>query len=233
MSLLGALIDLLLPARCAGCGRDGSRCCPDCAAALATQPFRALPRPCPPGLPPTWACAGYAGPVRSLLIAHKERGRHDLTGLLSAALATAAQQAVGMSEAVLVTPVPSRPAALRERGYDHTLRLADGVARQLRGLGWTAVASPLLTVQRRVADQGELDARGRVANLRHAYLARGAPPPGCHVVVVDDVITTGSTLVEAARALRAGGASRVSAVVVAATSRTGSGSDSPQTPARY
>lgn len=233
MSLLGWLVDLLLPARCAGCGAVGAACCPGCASALAGPAFRALPRPCPRGLPPTWACADYDGSVRALLIAHKERGRHELTGLLSSALVTAARVALGDADAVLVTPVPSRAAALRERGYDHTRRLADGVARRLRAVGYAATASPLLAVRRQVADQGELDARGRAANLSFAYVTRGTVPPGVHVIVVDDVITTGSTLVEAARALRDAGAGRVSAAVVAATKRTGFASDSPRNPARY
>jgi len=176
-----------------------------------------------------WACARYEGSVRTLLLAHKERGRHDLTRLLSASLVQAAEQAVEPDLPVLVVPIPSRLTATRQRGYDHTRRLADGVAGGLRRLGRRATAAPMLVVRRRIADQGELDARGRAANLRHAYRAQTLVPADAQVLVVDDVITTGSTLVEAARALQAAGAARVVAAVVASTQRTGFGSDSPRT----
>lgn len=222
MRILASVLDLLLPARCAGCRRLGVGCCADCLALLVATPRRAVPRPCPPGLPPVWACADYRGPVRHLLLAHKERGRHELSALLSEALLGAAHAALGRARRpLLVVPVPSRPGAARSRGYDHTRRLAAGLTRRLADTGWDAQAWPHLALVRRVADQGELDARGRKSNLDHAYGVRRALSPGVAALVVDDVITTGSTLAEAARALHAAGAHDVRAVVLAATQRTG------------
>ena len=172
--------------------------------------------------------------MRQLLLAHKERGRHDLTPLLSRALVGAAAAALGTARGpVLVVPIPSRRDAARSRGYDHTQRLAVDLAGRLRADGWQASARSVLRVVRRVADQGELDARGRRRNLDHAYGAVGRLPADLPVLVVDDVITTGSTLVEATRALRAAGAGDVVATVLAATQRAGFGSDSPRRPARY
>lgn len=233
MGPLSAALDLLLPSRCAGCGTPGAACCADCRALLLGRPVRAIPRPCPAGLPPVWACAEYRGPVRAVLLAHKERGRHELTRVLAESLLGPASAALGATRAVLVVPAPSRQAATRSRGYDHTERLAAALARGLRGAGRQAAARPLLRLVRGVADQGGLDAASRRRNLEHAYGTRGAPPAGVVVLVVDDVITTGSTLAEAARALRAAGAAQVRAVVVAATSRTGLAADSPRSPERY
>ncbi len=119
---------------------------------------------------------------------------------------------------VLLVPVPSSRAAVRERGQDHARRLAAAAARALRSDGRAARALPLLAPARRTADQSGLSSAERAANLAGALRVRGRPPPG-PVVLVDDVVTTGATLVEAARALRAAGVPVTGAAVVAATAR--------------
>jgi ComF family protein len=187
--------------------------CPRCAALLAAAPTRALPIPVPHGLPPTFAVAAYDGPVRDLILAHKERGRLALSAPLAEAVARAADLAV---PDVLVW-VPSRPAAIRARGYDHARRLA---VRAARSLGVPAVRA--LVVARRLADQSGLNAADRAANLAGAFRVDphvALALAGRRIVVVDDVMTTGSTLAEAARALRAEGLDVVGAAVVAAGSR--------------
>jgi ComF family protein len=215
--MLDALLDLLLPRTCPGCGRtlSGRRApvCPPCGAALAAAPGRAVPTPCPAGLPPTWAAAPYDAPVRDLVVAHKERARLALSRPLAAALARAAAPA----RPDVVVWVPSSRAAIRARGYDHARRLA---VRAARLLGVPAVRG--LAVARRVADQAGLGAEQRALNLGGALRARPAALgalAGRRVVLVDDVMTTGATLAEAARALRAAGVHVAGAAVVAAGAR--------------
>jgi predicted amidophosphoribosyltransferase len=211
-ALLAAAVDLVLPGVCAGCGSPGEQVCPGCAGRLeAGRPHRATPDPCPPGLPRTYAAVPYDAVVRGLLVAHKERGRLRLGQPLGALLAGAVLQ-MRPGEVVLV-PVPSSRAAVRARGHDHALRLARAAAGSA-GL----VAAALLVPTRVVADQAGLDTAARAANLAGALAVR-RPLAGLPVVVVDDVVTTGATLVEAARALRAGGARVLGAAVVAAVSR--------------
>lgn len=205
--MLADLLDLVLPRLCAGCGAPGRTLCADCVDLLACpRPHR--PDPCPPGLPPLVAAAAYAGAVRAALLAHKEDGRLGLARPLGRALAGA----VAERDVVLV-PVPSSRAAVRARGQDHARRLAAAAARA-GGLR----SSALLVPARRVADQSGLDAAHRRANLDHALRARRRLD-GLRVVVVDDVVTTGATLAEAARALRAAGADVRGCAVVAATAR--------------
>jgi predicted amidophosphoribosyltransferase len=221
--VIAALLDLLLPRTCPGCGAalPGLRgaMCRSCAAALADLPARATPTPSPPGLPPTWAVAAYDAPVRDLVLAHKERGRLALSRPLGAALAGAVVATAGPGRRLpgAVVWVPSSPAAIRARGYDHARRLA---VRAARLLGIPAV--PALGLARRVADQAGLDAAARAANLAAAFAAhpaRAAALRDVRVVVVDDVMTTGATLAEAARALRAAGVPVTGAAVVAAGAR--------------
>lgn len=223
--VLNALLDLVLPRACPGCSsplRARVPACSACLLALAGPPVRAMPVPRPPSLPPCWAVAAYASPVRELVVAHKERDRLALSAPLGAALARAA---VPSAPDVLVW-VPSSRRAVRARGYDHARRLAAVAARDL---GVPAVRA--LAHVRRVADQSGLSAADRARNLSGsmACVPRALPYLlGRRVVVVDDVMTTGSTLAEATRALREAGVRVVGAAVVAA----GRHAPSPVSPPR-
>jgi predicted amidophosphoribosyltransferase len=129
---------------------------------------------------------------------------------------------------VLLVPVPSRPGAGRRRGYEATTAVVRSAAAQISRDRTVAVA-PLL-VSRGAADQAGLDADRRASNVRHsmhcpsALLARvGRRWSHAHVVVCDDVVTTGSTAREAQRALEAVGLPPVAIAAVAATRRRGAG----------
>jgi predicted amidophosphoribosyltransferase len=126
----------------------------------------------------------------------------------------------------VLVPAPSRGAALRSRGDDPTLGLARGAARRLTRAGQAAAVVPALRLSRSTADQAGLGAQERAANLAGAARVPRrlqAAVAGRPVVLVDDVVTTGATLVESTRALRAAGAVVVGAAVVAATARRGTG----------
>ncbi|MBZ3908719.1 ComF family protein [Streptomyces griseiscabiei] len=199
------LTDLVLPAECGGCGRPRAVLCPECRAALTgAAPCRVRPVPEPSGLPVVHAAAPYEDAVRATLIAHKERGALALAGPLGTALAGAVR--AGGDGPVLLVPVPSARRAVRARGHDPARRIALAAAGQLRGTGTPARVAGVLRQRRAVADQSGLDSRQRLDNLAGALeVAAGGTRllTGGTVVLVDDLMTTGASLAEAARAVRA------------------------------
>ncbi|MFF8775641.1 ComF family protein [Streptomyces sp. NPDC015140] len=213
------LTDLVLPAECGGCGRSRAVLCPRCRTALSgSAPRRVRPVPEPPGLPSVHAAAPCADEVRAALLAHKERGVLALTPPLGEALAGAVRAGLreawpgvggvgGVPGPVLLVPVPSARRAVRRRGHDPARRIALAAAGELRRTGVPVRVAALLRQRHAVADQADLDARQRLDNLAGALavapgggrlLCGGGP-----VVLVDDLMTTGASLTEAARAVRA------------------------------
>lgn len=182
--------------------------------------------PEPAGLPAVYAMAEYGGAVRSALIAHKERGVLPLARPLGEALAAGVRRALGGSGPprgrVLLVPVPSSRRSVAVRGHDPVWRMALAASRMLRREGLPTQAVRLLRQCRVVADQSGLDARARAANLRGALgVIEGAAPllEGGEVLLVDDLMTTGASLVEAAGAVRAAGGRVTAAAVVAVPRR--------------
>lgn len=216
--MLDAVLDLLLGGACVGCGEPGRSLCRACVALLPGTARPSWPTPTPPGLAPPWATASYDGLVRSVLLAHKERHVGGLARHLAGMLAVAAVAAAPGPR--LLVPVPSRPGAARSRGHEPLLDVCRRAARLLPD---TRVA-PLLRSRGGVVDQAGLSSAERSANLAgslwcpSAALRRHAGRPG-HVVLCDDVLTTGSTVREGQRALAAAGVALVGIATVAATPR--------------
>ncbi|MYW64687.1 ComF family protein [Streptomyces sp. SID8379] len=204
------LSDLVLPAQCPGCGRSRTSLCTRCAEALrGAGPGRVRPRPEPPGLPVVHAAAPYQDAVRAVLLAHKERGALWLARPLGEALAGAVRAGLssGGGGAVALVPMPSAPSAVRARGHDPTRRLAYAAAAGLRRAGVPARVLAVLRQRRAVADQSGLDARQRLVNVAGALDVVGGTAGLLtevgRIVLVDDLMTTGASLAEAARAIRA------------------------------
>ncbi|NRQ34757.1 ComF family protein [Nonomuraea sp. NN258] len=231
--MLCSLLDLLLPQTCVGCGASGPRCCARCLAELAAAP-RPRPPECPPaGLPVCWSAADYAGAARRVVVAYKERGESALAAALADVLAYTVTRAVaaaprpgdGGRRRLVLVPVPSAVRSLRTRGHDPVGRLARLAARRLNAYGeCRAEVWPALAHRRRVADQAGLSRTERRGNLTGSLWVPnpGESPSAANVLLVDDIVTTGATLAEAARALRRSGAVASAAVTVAATRRRSS-----------
>ncbi len=202
------------------------------------------PDPEPPGCPRVAAALPYDGVVRTLLSAYKDGGRRDLgptladllvpplwaafaaaaasTSTDSTSTAAPAGSADGHPEQAVVVPVPTSAAARRRRGDRPLTALARQAASADPVLGTRLVVVDALRIRRRVHDQAGLGAAARGVNLEHAMQTRPgreAAVVGAHCILLDDVLTTGATLSEAARALGRAGAGSVVAATLAATRR--------------
>ncbi len=230
--MLDEALDLFLGSRCVGCERPGRMLCVPCRGSLSVRSAVAWPTPVPAGLVTPWASETYDGAVRALVVGHKDRGQWGHRRVLAALLAEAVRGAsahLDPAVPLLLVPVPSRPGAGRQRGYEATAALVRAAATRLRRdeqRRRRVVVAPLV-VSRGAADQAGLDAAGRAANVHRSMhcpssaLARVARRwPRAYVVVCDDVVTTGSTAREAQRALESVGLSPVAIAAVAATRRT-------------
>ncbi|HET9778228.1 MAG TPA: ComF family protein [Propionibacteriaceae bacterium] len=216
--------DLLFGASCHGCGQPWWVICPHCRQQIASRrPFFTTPIPCPDGFPVTVTSSTYDPILRSLISAHKERQALALTSFLADRLALSVHGLLARepypvpTSSVVLVPIPSAAAIVRRRGFDATASMARLAARRLRGRYPVTVRSAL-TQGRRVADQAGLGATARQENLSGAFLLRRPISTGA-AVLVDDLVTTGSSLTEAARVLRTAGIMVLGAATVAVTVR--------------
>lgn len=224
---LKSLRDALLPGSCllcaAGCG--GHLICPPCRRALPSLGGGCCPRcaepgcgglPCghcqntPPHFDAAWALWRYEHPVDRLIQALKYQGQLGLAQTFAQALAPVL--AAGAQDWDGIIPLPLHPARLAERGFNQTHEISRHLARHL-GL---ALMPHLLQRTRATPPQASLPLDKRQANMRNAFHCPGGVDK-MSLLLVDDVLTTGATLAEAARTLKLLGASRVDVAVMART----------------
>ena len=208
---------------CLLCGAEGGPelLCPACIAelpALAEScPRCALPSPAgavcgsclnhPPHFDATLALWRYEFPCDRLVQALKYRARLALAGFFARNLASRP-----IPEVDLIVPMPLHAKRLAERGFNQALEIARGLARHLR----RPIEPRGVLRVKDTPPQTELPYEERARNVHGAFLCR-LDLSGASVAVLDDVMTTGATLNELARALKRAGAARVENLVIART----------------
>ena len=190
---LAELVDLVLPTACVFCRKLGSQICDGC------QPEWMLERAAPlelqlPGLGGV-ALTTFDTSAAALLTAIKDHGQTSLLAPVGEAMGRVVAERYAASSSVALLPVPSSRASVRRRGLNLGAMVAARVSRQ-SGLP----VSRGLKLVRDTADQRSLGAEQRFANLQDSMRFE---PQGEHgLVIIDDVTTTGATILEAFRAAR-------------------------------
>ncbi len=203
---------------CAGCRADLPRnehACQRCGMPLATTAALTCGE-CqlhPPPYDRTFAPLLYQPPADYLIKGLKFGGRLAIARLLGEWLGAALQQRESKPPEGII-PVPLHPSRLRERGFNQSVELARPVARCLD--------VPLLLSNvrriRRTQPQAQLDAAARRSNVQGAFSISRAVQFR-HVAILDDVITTGSTVTEIAKVLKAAGVEEIEVWAVARTAQ--------------
>jgi ComF family protein len=187
----------------------------------------------PPAFAQAVAYGPYQGQLRGLIHLLKYDGMqpvaHRLGGLLAISLETFLETAEStVPRRMLVVPVPLHRAKLRRRGFNHAELLARAAVSQASTSGGSArqwdlhLAFGMLERRRSTVSQAGLTTRQRRQNLRGAFFApRPAGLAGRHVLLVDDVYTTGATARACSRVLMDAGAASVWVVTLARAQREG------------
>jgi ComF family protein len=204
---------VLLPVECAGCGAWDRSICTSCRERLEPA---VTARELGDGVH-VWAGMRYEGVARSVMLALKAQQRVDAARALAPALAEAVHAALreaGATGSVDAVAVPGTRAAFRRRGYDPVRLLMARAG--ITGRRVFAAARPHRSQKQLGVDQRDRNLRGAFRVRRSLSMQAVA---GHRILLIDDVVTSGATLREAARVLRESGAEVIGAAVVASTER--------------
>lgn len=203
------LIDFVFPPKCGGCGRVDFRFCEICLDDLQAVPVTVKPRSAK-GINGLCAAGLYEAKLKQALRAFKYNGAVELAPPLADRLVTALKRRNWSFD--IIVPVPLSAERLEERGYNQADLLGQQVAKQMNILYRTDELRRI----RHTAQQTKLPVRQRVENVKNAFAAT-AKLARRSVLLIDDVVTTGSTLEACADALRTAEVKAVYAIAVAAS----------------
>jgi ComF family protein len=209
--VLDAILDVLAPPRCAGCGAYAAVLCARCIAAIASRPVM---RHGLPGIRRVYALGAYDGALRHAILGLKY-SNNTVVGCVLGELMGGGFPCV----ADVLVPVPLHASRLRRRGYNQAETLAQGM---LRAWHTSGSAAPRLEVgvllrAHGTSPQSGLDHAARQQNVGDAFAAGAGAlnVASKRVVVIDDVLTTGATLRACAAVLKRLGAATVDACCAA------------------
>jgi len=220
-------LDILFPKRCAGCQKEGVFLCENCKDAIRTIPpacfvceKRSPDGTICPNCKPETAVRRFLAPLsfhdataRELIHAYKYHGAKEIAEALGEYIVSSlyTYQISPPPNSILV-PIPLHPKRLRERGFNQAELVANVIGEKL-GL---AVETQILGRKVYRKQQTEMRHRkDRMENAKGVYRVKEPPPAESTLILIDDVATTGATLEEAAKVLKAAGAKQVWAFTAA------------------
>lgn len=207
-TLIEQLLRLLFPDRCSGCARLGTLLCPQCRNAF--QPYPIQSERMPTSLANVTILYLFNGPLRQVVHHYKYRSVRRLAQPLGQLMAEQWQQRKHPIDAIIAVPLHHTRQA--ERGFNQ----AEELARVIAGVLHVPLLEGGLVRVRATAQQARLDAQARARNMRGAFAWQSTAPPA-HVLLIDDILTTGATMGACAEVLGTAGAQYVSGLALART----------------
>jgi ComF family protein len=217
--VLSGLADLLYPPECHGCGqRTSSRfVCSRCEETFNEAGSVPLTADLPAGVLPlvaTWMFRERE-PIQRVMHQVKYANRPWI-GIEMGRILGEKLRAQPTLSPTLIVPIPLHKMRYAQRGYNQSEWIAQGVASSLAGSGDVTLATDVLVRARFTKSQTALSREERITNVGKAFRVGGRGLGGEHVILVDDTVTTGATLMTAAEALIEAGAAAVQPAAVAA-----------------
>lgn len=221
MNLLDKVISLVAPYSCLSCGAEGSLLCAGCKPTLGVvMPGRCFrcskqssqSKTCKncrqhSSLAHVWIRSEYKGIPKELIHGLKFQRTPSAATIVGEAMISTLPE---ITEDTIVVPIPTASSRKRQRGYDQAVLISRSIARQT---GMSVVRALVRTGQTRQVGSKKAD---RLNQLKNAYVVvRPGRISGAHILLIDDVLTTGATLESAAKSLRRAGATQVDALVFA------------------
>lgn len=216
ITMWGELLNMIFPERCISCAKQGSLLCAICERTITTKP-RALSGT-------TAVLFSYQNPlVKKAIWAlkyHRKRalGKYFGTALYREFFKQLARDNKKNNGEIILIPIPASAKAVSMRGYNHAAIIAKTIIRCAADDGLILVApTDVLYKKRENAQQATVRGKaGRKENVGEAFAVKnGEQLRGKTVILIDDVITTGATIAEAKRAIKAFGPKRILAIAVA------------------
>lgn len=207
------VLDVLFPVFCVGCEKEGNALCGACKKKIIVRRVPSLLHP--RAVYKIYAACEYSQPLVRELIQQlkynsmKENSEHCAELILShfALIDFIA------SENTAVIPVPLSRRRLRERGFNQSALIAQRIA---RALSLPCVAGALARIRHTAPQTKTKERKERIENVKGAFACGdNKAVKGKNIMLIDDVVTTGATLSECAKALKAAGAKKIIACVVA------------------
>ena len=201
-----SLTEILFPLRCFGCRALGPNICSTCSLLWNPRLYRSTFESLQ-----VYSAVLYSPIAKRIILSAKENGIKAADDLIIDALSHSLHLLLRDFEMGILVPAPSRKSSNRKRGRDFLSDITHALARNE-----SLECADLLIHTRRVKDQSELNAHQRSTNIYQALaIDRNKLPAlgvGTDVILVDDLITTGATLLEARRALEVRGIRVIAAI---------------------
>ena len=216
-TMIDALLSMVAPHLCSGCGQIGSTFCDNCKYNITQEPYSGCiicQKPQSFGVcgdhnssyNQAFVVGERSGPLQQLIGGFKFQNMKAASGALADLLHTRLPPLPSKS---VIVAIPTSPAHIRERGYDHMAL----IARRLGVLRKVAVLKVL--VRDNTLTQHHANRKDRIEQAKSAFRVDKTLDPDLTYIVVDDIVTTGATIEQAAKQLRARGATNIWVAAIA------------------